>query len=590
MKNNRGIALITVFIVTGLMMLLLGAFITVNQRSFDLLNNDLQTVTAAQAARSAYDYCLFQLEKNRYWGSANFSGATHKGSGFKEIKELGGKTVIKGITEGTEATFVVEVVNNLMGEGAVHGVSKKHCRLRITATCGRAEVRREAMLTIAPLFDGSVVASKGISIDAKALTVSSEDRMRNRIRSKSNIEVPDYNGHFTFNPADKANEKGVLWAKDDIVMGSKSLSKLENAREAQESTGGRFYPGSDTYYDVYDLQIDEVKTNSNVTNIKPGIYVFANRDATYDAVVPDSEGGWTTTPKNISVPVLERREWSVNSDGELTQGDVREVWYMSKGLPINAAHKWINLYGDLPEDGLHPQPDGKFMLDTGVEVTFGVLDPESNSTLPPKIEIDSDRNIEVNGDFGVASEDQAYSPRLVFKEFDTGAVGTDWKGEIVSASITTKKESGTGKGSIYIEGTIFGNGKLLSDGDVTIKNTYADVESDEESGLSIYASGSVRISPQQAKWLDNQLLWKDGITAFKGLIFAGKDVIIDAYKGVNDNADVYIEGAVVAREGEVKVRDARHVHFNYNPAYLDSILKPANSDRVRLERVVWKEL
>lgn len=593
MKRERGIALITVFLVAGLMLILLGGFLRVNQRNFDLLNNDLQSSAANQAARSAYDYCMFRLERNRYWGSQTFGGdGALAEAGFRELKEVPGTTTVKGKIDGADAAFEIQILNNLTGTGTLDGVEDGHCRLRITATSGTAKVNREAILSIAPLFDGSVIASKGIDIEADGLTLSSKDPLRNRIRSKKEISVPDYHGHFAFQPAPDASEKGVLWARDGISMGGKDLANQTYARQAQQATnGGQFLPTASTYYDVYDLQLSEVKTNESVATIKSGIYVFGTREVAYQSSDPEFDNGLSLTV----IPVLERRDWTVDEAGNLAQGDVQEVWYVGQTLPDDATDWSVGLWGDLPESGIHLQDKGDFMLDEGVAVSFNALDPNTPNNLPPAIHIDGRKNLEIHGDFGVASAPGTnYRPSVIFKDFATGAVGTDGSGELVSASITTRASQGR-PGSIYIEGHIAGNGKLLAEGDVTIRNTYAAVESDEESGLSIFAGGSVKIQPQRAKQLDQEEILKgnDGVTHFRGLVFARKHVLIEGLKAVDgnflDKANVYIEGAVVAREGKVRVQHAKHVNFVYNPSFLDTILRPAKGARVRLERVVWKE-
>ena len=198
-----------------------------------------------------------------------------------------------------------------------------------------------------------------------------------------------------------------------------------------------------------------------------------------------------------------------------------------------------------------------------------------------------------NGDFGITSYSNDYDPIITFRDPETGEVGGNQSGTIKSLTTSNGKQ-----GSIYIRGKIEGNGKLLAEGDVTIRNTFANVSSDTESDLSIYAGGNVTIRPQKAKWFDEYYEFAgysegaDGTTKFRGLVYAGNDIYFEADKDLSDAydpADITIEGAVVAREGSVTVNSAKDVRFVYNPDYLDSILSQNTASRIRLEQVVWKE-
>lgn len=596
MKQKRGIALITVLIVSVLMMILLSSFIQVNQRHFGILNSDLHHVAASEAARSAFDYSLYKLERNKAWGRAPFEGKEDKlASGYLEIEEVKGKRRIEGRVTESDAEFSIDILNNIEGVASSDGVSQGMCRLRITAQRGTARISREAVLGTAPLFDGAVVASKKIGIEAESVTVSSADPLRNRLRSKGNIVVPDYeDSSFAFSSAEDATEKGILWAQGGIIMGGKDLEDSDHAEKAVSKTGGQFLPHAETHYDVYDLQIGEVRSNKTTVEVDSGVYVFGRRLVTYASGSGD---------KDIVVPVLERRDWALDDHGNLADGDVQEVWYLTSSLPDDARSDWVKLWGDLPEAGRHPMDENQFTLDAGVHVHFNSLDPDTpESAGPPAVVLNSDVNLQVEGDFGIASNDGDYRPTVMFRDPETGEVYSDTKGKVVSGSITAlAKRSKDGKvvkpGSIYIDGFISGNGKLLAEGDVTLKNSYANVSSDEQSDLSIYAGGDVRIKPQKARRLDDKTVFKyadvDGTTAFRGLVFAGGNVHFEADKSKHDEpvekADLYIEGAVVARDGQVLVSSGRRVHFRYNPEFVDSILNLRGETRVRLERVVWKE-
>ncbi len=587
MKSKKGIALFSVMVMTGLLMLLLGAFMQVNQQQFGLVNNDQSHLAASEAARSAMDYCTYRLEHHRQWGSSPFEGRVDSGTaGLLEVREVRNSHRLEGRVVQSDTNFEVTLLNNIDGTAQRDGVPVGFCRLRINAWRGTALVRREAMLGTAPLFDAAVISSRRINVDSQTLTVASTDPLRNRLRSKGDIMVPTYEGQFNFSAPADATERGVLWAREGISMGSHDLTDEDEAARAVRATGGRFMPEADTHYEVYDLQIDEVRAPETSVTIQPGVYIFNRQTVTYE-----SDDG----PRSVVVPVLQRRDWAVNDEGYVEGGDLREAWYLTSSLPADADSDWITLYNDLPEEGLHPMTSNTFSLDAGVQVHFNSLDPRFDGVDPPSLVLNSDVNLHVNGDFGVASWDADYHPTLIFRDPETGEVGVDSAGRTVSGSITTRS-TGDRPGSIMIEGAILGNGKLLADGDVTLKNTFAAVSTDEASDLSIFAGGSVNIRPRRAAWRDEETVFEGGLedrdasTAFRGLIYARQDVIIDAADSGAGTADVYVEGAVVAREGKVKVTNARNVAFKYNPDYLDTILTPRIGDRVRLERAVWKEL
>jgi hypothetical protein len=626
-KPKRGIALITVLMIAVVMMILLGSFVKVNQQHFGILNTDLHHVATTEAARSAFDYCLYRLERNRNWGVAEFAGnADPSVAGMMDIKTIAGSHKLTGTVLESGAEFEVELLNNINNKSAVDGIQGGQCRIRITAQRGTARTTREAVMQTAPLFDGSVVASKNINIDAEKLIVSSTDPMRNRIRAKNNISVPDYDGgRLKFKAAEKATEEGVLWAKGGIKSGGKSLEDSAVAQEASRITGGQFLPHADTHHDIYDLQVEEVKTNKGSIFVESGIYVFNRRAVEYD-----TESG----PKAVSIPVLERREWAVDSNGQISNsGDIREVWFPKGSLPENLWSANFRISGLSAEEGIHPVDGNEFAIgDTdgdglggGITVNFNSLDEtlkeEQLEYKPPSIVLDSRYNIEVNGDFGVTSFDPDHYPTIKFQDpttkivdggdVDNGAIANtnlDVESDnasnssgsgFMSGSITTRAADGK-PGSIYIAGAISGSGKLLAEGNVTVRNTYANVSSTEESDLSIFAGGSVTLRPQKARGIDANSIFAtssaeaQGTTRFKGLVFARDDVFIEADRNPDENVvekgDIWIEGAVVARNGSVNVMSARNVNFKYNPDYLDTILQSAPESRVRLERVVWKEI
>lgn len=578
-RTRRGIALFTTLVLLTVLAMLVASFTSIHQKQLHLMQNDEHHQAAEEAARSALEYCQFRLERHRQWGSAEFDGAPKPNIATLQIEERTGTTRVDGKVLASGAEFRVRITNNISGTADVNGVPAGYCRLRVTASRGRSEVRREALLGTAPIFDGAVVASKDINIDAESLTISSTDPFRNRVRAKGNIEVPDYSGPFKFNPAASATERGLLWSQNGIRMGGKDLENPTHAQNAAEATGGRFLPRAATHHDVYDLQLEEVvnwgpvEEDERKVEVESGVYVF-NRLG--------------------DIPVLERRDWAIDPvSGEVTGGYTEEVWLVNDGLSGGATDDIAAVYG-IPEEKVHRHTSNEFSLDTGVHVHFNSLNPfYAGEPEPPHIVLNSDVDLVANGDFGIVSASGNYDPVIMFRDPITGEVGGKDSGTITALGTEGKP------GSIYLQGAIIGSGKLLAKGDVTIRNTFANVDSDgEDSDLSIYAGQNVTIRPQKQKKFDEETGTisevAEGHTAFRGLVFAGKNVLIEADKDVDpdvkDPANVRIEGAVVARDGNVTVQSGKDVNFIYNPLLLDSILSRNTATRIRMELAVWREL
>lgn len=594
MKRNSGFALFTVLVMVGLLTLMLGAFTQLNRQYFGLMSNDQSHVAAEEAARSVLDYCTYRLEHHRQWGATPFNGATDSEvAGYLEVTEVEDTYRVEGRVVQSGAEFDVHVLNNIDGSGERDGVAKGDCRLRISASRGASTVRRELLLATAPLFDSAGIGNQFIDMsDAETVTIKSEDRLRNRLRSKGDIRLPTYEGNrFRFDNHPDATERGLLWAERGIDLGTHDLTDPDEAAEAARRTGGRYFANAETHFEIYDLQLDEVKSAQTDYTVQSGIYVFTRRDMTFQR--PDgSTGTW-------QVPFLERRDWAVNDEGQVDTngGVVREAWYLNSALPDGAVPTGGGLE-DVPPGSLHGKDTNQFSLDTGVHVHFNDLDPDwvGEEHEPPSVILNSDINLNVTGDFGIVSDDPRYNPKIVFRDPESGAVYTEG-GAIESGSITTHASGDGRPGSIFIQGSIIGNGKLLAEGDVTLRNTFAAVSSDTQSDLSIYAGGSVKIKPPRTSWFEEEAVFnegwlagQDGVTAFRGLIFAQEDVYIETHRGdAEGRSDLYIEGAVVARNGNLKVEGARNVTLNYNPIFLDTILDPNFEDRVRLERVVYRE-
>ena len=53
--------------------------------------------------------------------------------------------------------------------------------------------------------------------------------------------------------------------------------------------------------------------------------------------------------------------------------------------------------------------------------------------------------------------------------------------------------------------------------------------------------------------------------------------------------DFVVDGALVARNGDISINTAGKVDLTYNPDYLKLLLEKLPDNRTKLEALVWKE-
>ena len=528
--------------------MLMGAFMLSNRDHFTMMQNDEHHDAAVEAANTAFEYCSYRIEHDRFWGQSNFpenEPDSDISSGSLTVSRVKNSRAINGLVTGTEAQFHVEILNNIEGTGSVDGVPKGACRFSITARRGTSAVGREATLVTAPLFDASALSSKMVRLNAKRIEVGSTDPVRNRIRSKGfiGVNLPQLK-NLSFKPAAKATEKGLLWAAGSIHLNDSNGGKDYNMEDAGDlataisTTQGTFLPKAQTNYEIHDLQFSEIKVSSQKRSVQGGVYVFTTAGVKLD------DG--TTVP----VRMLQRRQASV-VEGQLKAGIVQAFWYMGGDVPDDKVTALMGS-GATP----HRVTSLAFEIQPGVDA-----DIDSRT-----VKIKPDVDVKVTGDFGVSSDEKNKVATLLF-EPDKSQPKRKWYQSSISAN-----------GLIFIDGKVQGSGKFLAEGDVTLRPISVDLASDIDTDLCIFSGHDVRIKPPD----DNEEIKN---TSFRGLIYARNDLIYYA-KG----ADVNIEGALVSKNGEVRISQADRVKLTYNPDYLDSILKKMPEARIRLEAAVWKEL
>ena len=537
---KRGIALITTLMVAGLMMLLLAAFIQVNRGQFALLGVSSDREAVLRTAFSIHEYCVNRIERDKTWGSANFSASVNDPSlGDKmSVTEVQGGKTITGALPSLRSTFEVTVDNRLAGEERVV--------LEMTITTTKLTRKIQSVLRPAPLFDGGMAAGGGLRVDADEWTVASKDPYRNMVRARGDIQAPDYgNVHFegrANSDGDTGVERGIFWSKQDVnfSLGGTAVSVTDPdvMRDAVLATGGQFFANSGISHSLHDLQVSDIIAPATTTEVMQGEYRFTEATASYEnyeQVGTDSDGNpvYDWVPRQKQIPILGRYLSSLS-----------DYWYSTDTLPSNIRNLDLGLPGTS-----HEEVSSTFSLDAGAKVEVTLDLPNTR----PTFNILAEGQVEIPGSFSVTSTGD--EPRLSF-------AGSNGNAQIKA------------QGDVTFEGELVGNGLILSrTGNVNLKVNQADVTGNAL-GISIFAANDIDIEAKSG----------GGDLSFHGLLYARENVTVLA-----DAQNLIVDGALIARNGSIDISTAGKVDVTYNPEHLEVLLESLPDNRTKLETLLWRE-
>ncbi len=578
-RGTRAIALITTLAAMVVVMMLMGAFFS-NWQSYISLNRySAEKLACREALTSLADGCRFQLEGERRWGAEpgkesdaielrNASGdivlalrPLPEGEVSSEFEGLTGISFFEGETAGSHVRIALSVVNNLDNELPLtsQNVGPKACRLQFMVKYGGYVERVEVTLRRAGFFDSTVLASKKIEIDADKVNFSSTDPLRNQIRSESEIYLPD-TPNLKFTPADDAItvEKGTVWSKDDIyIHGSSNADKL---RRAAEDTGADFLPNAPSYYKIPELRKSDIdyETDKPITHLAAGHYGFREISVTYQ----DIRGN--TYTREVKAVL----SYAATSGGA---GDLAKFHYLRTPL--------------LDPDADDPDPDG-YQPDFST-VTYGGLVGEGEPSAEFQIDdfgcdlnanqlsLPAGPDFRVGGDLGISDGS------LVF--IDAAADPEN----PIEGYLSVDRD-------LSISGQIVNGGKIVAGRNVLLSPFDLRVDKlDEASDIAIYAGNDVIVQPP---FSDEGRADARRYFVFKGLVYAGKDFkflssVVRNGTVYQFDRKLYIEGALVAKRGEVVIKGNESVELKYNRDFLDDLLEnPLEKDVVQLEVLAWRPL
>lgn len=565
--RKRGIALVLVLTMMSVVMLLMGAFMTANRANFTALGATQRQREAQFAAESAIHFAWYQLAHNQFWGKQPFSDSTEismeaaAGPGLRVWRVAGPRASIRGRVvdengSGREATFTLAVWNNLANDSPNGDLPADSARLEVVGTSGSFTVRSSVLLTGAPIYSASLTANRTIELNSDRVSITSEDDMRNWVRSNEDIYLPDFvGGGARLNIETRPGApKGVIWAQGDIVAGSRVL-KNELIGEANNRSGGLLTPKSRLKHDIYKLEMNDLKIGANSvtedqrTSLEGGEYIVSNSVVRYTDLAGQTHQHGCKVLRHVH-------------NGRTT------IYYDSQWLsnPVFPNEPGAVLK---PSDQAHLVELGSGPNNTPA-MTYDFTKNEFTAVSSATIQVDGDLSIYCGigegegGQMSDAAERASFEPKI---NLETGG---DSKGVIRAT------------GGIKIQGSLSGGGGLLAKDDIWLMSnsqtdtgqTQVALEADTSQGVVLYGK-NIHIAAGNTQEIN-----------FKGLIYAENDVNVHGgLQVLSDNGQLswessdiplrklQLEGAVVAHSGSIRVTHTNELIARYNEKYLKQVTK-----------------
>lgn len=641
-RRRRGIALLTSMIVCLFLVMLTGALIQNQSASFSISQTSDASIRARAACQTVYDYCLYQLEHNRNWGSgAGFASlqeidperrdnsASSNLDVRVKIREFSGR-VLRGYLPEQSCSFEVTVNNTLTLPAAS---PQEQVTLEITTWDG--DVAKKASrsvqgvhcrLRLAPLYDASILSRGRVTVEAEEALFASKDAFRNEVRAEGGVTLPGLTqGKTRFvkyqdNLANKGlaqltpDSTGMLWSGDKIseVTGPNAdplALESDGLQAAARLSSARMVDEASNRADIYDLKPENIPQPEHLRKITvpPGEFRFtkANAVVTYDetVTVTDSEGNTTTTKVRKSnteaVDVLEYFDPPIKP-GEPPRRPLKVL--RANTRPMAPNQEQISVRVNYGESGIVAEVGDRFELDFSNQGSTTVTD-ENGNTQP-------------QGQMGFRRiGEDASAPVLIDLRSQTVAIAPGTKvtpasrpsgSSLPPSSFELTTREGTG-GIPELPTFQLGSGNsdvvFEADGDVSIGVGYT-----KGLGTVISKTGNVTLNPIPPRFTS----WVD-ISAndrYAGLVvYADRDVrignITDASWNVrgfvyarrnfyfdvnNQNATFF--GSVVAgnvENGNFRIKNGKRATFIYDPEYLKLMTRQLGNGWTRLEPLIWSE-
>lgn len=548
-RKPNGMALITMLMVISFALLLLGSFFHAEKSALDVLRGADRQANRINGLETVFEFCRFQLEKDRSWGSPADGASTGEYAGVLEwqIKTTSGDSgLVEGKLSQSGLDFRVEVLNNIhSNDVGPEDVPGRTIRLRIFVSDQRERSGAEVYLHKAPLYDASMVASETIQVQADKINLNSVDPIHNRIRSLEGTTLPPFGASdppvvFRSNEVDSGRPpavKGSVWSKGAIDIGS-----YVTLDEAEESTGGRFVENANKDYIPTQIEFQDLKPDP--VGLPGGDYLFdTTRIEYYDG------SNWILYDGGSEGDELDVLIYSNSSSNKKEMYFSRDQ--LQDNVPDNAE---VRIAGD-PQSVGYPEQD-TFFLVSGMKVDL----PQA------RITISSDAQVDLRGDTQISGNGDTV-PVIQFGTPPEDSYG-NWHAEDGGVIVI--------QGNLSLRGVITGQGSVICSSNINLAPTSLELATDTETELALFASGVISFKSLAAM---------PGPAVIRGLVYSGADIIIE---GQNDQ--LLLEGAMVAPDGNLDITGLSELEVIYNPAFLDIVLEDPEESGVDLDTVSWRSL
>lgn len=633
------------------MLMLTGALVQNQSASFAIAGTSDAALRARVACQTVYDYCLYQLEHNRNWGSGvgflNLADvdpertknvADSSLSERVEIREVRGQT-LKGYLPEQNCSFEVTVSNALTA--AVGSTPLEHVTLEIAAWDGKVERKNgrsvqgvHCRLRLAPLYDASIMSRGTVRMQTREALFASKDPFRNEIRAEGDVSMPGLTqGRTRFVKHDESvirtdsdiskmtpDSTGMLWSGEEISETSeRGTNRLdaEDLAEAARRSSGRMVNQAANRADIYDLKPENIPqpTGLREVTVPPGEFRFTKATAavTYDEVVEvvTEEGSRTEVRRKVSRENVDVVEY-YDPPGSPTPLKV----VRTSTRPLGPGKTMVSAkvdYGPgvqvLAEVGNRFELDFKNSSSTTVvdendipqtQAQMGFRKLGKNETAPVTIDL-ANQTVVIAPGTKVKPASRPEGSSLPPSAFElTIREGSGGIPELPTFQL------GQGSSDVVVE----------ADGDISIGAGYT-----KGIGTVISRGGNVTLNPlpQNVNWVRR---WVDGVytwvpemeisanSQYAGLVvYADKDVRIaniskadwnirgfvyarrNFFFELNDQNATFF-GSVVAgngEQGEFLITNGRRATFIYDPDYLKLMTRQLSHNWTRLEPLIWSE-